>query len=1030
MKRKFSLFVTIVVCLLIAVGILSACNDDSEQDPGAHVHSMELTAAKEATCTEGGNNAYYHCSGCNRYFKDEAGTQETTVEAEVISATGHNWDNGEITTAATCTEEGVMTFTCSNCNKTRTETIPATGHNWNDGDNWNDGEVTAEATCTTDGVMTYTCLDCGETRTETIPATGHNWNDGEVTTAATCTTDGVMTYTCLDCAETKIETIPALGHGTTIIEANAATCTEAGNNAYYHCSRCDKYFKDLEGEEVTTVEAETIPATGHDWNGGEITTAATCTTDGFMTYTCLDCGETKTETIAAAGHDYEETVIAPTCTEKGYTLYECRNCDDSYTDNEVAALGHSMTLTEANAATCTEEGNNAYYHCSRCDKYFKDLEGEEETTVEAETIPATGHNWNGGEITTEATCTTDGVMTYTCLDCGETKTETIAATGHNYVNGECVKCGATEPGYGDEEVYTRVDEDGNESATGDYILFGSYPQTKVTDASIISALGEFDESTWASYGYYISGQVSDHMYYIDKEYNGEKYRGVYFTSYRPNSCGNSSSASNSYQDDNGYVTSTVYWFKYEPIKWLIVEESNGKATLVADLILDSQQYDPAGSNNYAESTIRAWLNETFYNTAFNELQQSIIQTVEVDNSAASTGYSSNQYACENTTDKIFLMSYVEATTWFTRNSAREKQGSDYAKSQGLWVSTSSSFLGNGLYWLRSPRSDSGSGARVVGSDGIFKYYSVRNTFIGVLPALVIELDESEEHIHTMETISATEATCTEEGNNEYYYCSECGKYFAEGLILDWRISTPKDHIIPVTEHDWDNGEVATAATCTTDGEKIYTCLSCGETKTEIIPAGHNYVNGECVNCGATEPIYTRVDEEGNESATGDYILFGSYPQSKVTDASIISALGEFDESTWTSYGYYIGGQVSHYMYYIDKEYNGEKYRGVYFTSYRPDSCGNSSSTLNSYQDNNGYATSTVYWFKYEPIKWLIAEESDGKATLVADLILDSQQYDYEDGSYSKNYAESTIRAWLNETFYSMNYSNRSFRQSR
>ena len=410
--------------------------------------------------------------------------------------------------------------------------------------NWNDGEVTAEATCTTDGVTTYTCLDCGETRTETIPATGHNWNDGEVTTAATCTTDGVMTYTCLDCAETKIETIPALGHGTTIIEANAATCTEAGNNAYYHCSRCDKYFKDLEGEE--------------------------------------------------------------------------------------------------------------------------------ETTVEAETIPATGHNWNTGEVTTEATCTTDGVKTYTCLDCDGTKTETIAATGHNYVNGECVKCGATEPGYGDEEVYTRVDEDGNESATGDYILFGSYPQTKVTDASIISALGEFDESTWTSYGYYISGQVSDHMYYIDKEYNGEKYRGVYFTSYRPNSCGNSSSASNSYQDDNGYVTSTVYWFKYEPIKWLIVEESNGKATLVADLILDSQQYDPAGSNNYAESTIRAWLNESFYNTAFNELQQSIIQTIEVDNSAASTGYSSNQYACENTFDKIFLMSYVEATTWFTRNSAREK----------------------------------------------------------------------------------------------------------------------------------------------------------------------------------------------------------------------------------------------------------------------------------------------------------------------------------------------------------------------
>ena len=596
-----------------------------------------------------------------------------------------------------------------------------------------------------------------------------------------------------------------------IISATEATCTEEGNNEYYYCSECGNYFKDIEGEEETTVEAETIPATGHNWNGGEITTAATCTEDGVMTYTCLDCGETKTETIAAAGHDYEETVIAPTCTEEGYTLYECRNCDDSYTDSEVAALGHYMTLTEAKDATCTEAGNNAYYHCSGCDKYFKDIEGEVETTVEA---------------------------------------EIISATGHNYVNGECLNCGAIEPGYGDEDVYTRVDEDGNESATGEYILFGSYPQTKVTDASIISALGGFDENTWTSYGYFIEGQVSDYMYYIDKEYNGEKYRGVYFTSYRPYNCDNSSSASDSWQDDNGYVTSTVYWFKYEPIKWLIVEESDGKATLVADLILDSQQYDyeankeTYGNNNYAESTIRAWLNESFYNTAFNELQQAIIQTVEVDNSVGSTGYDPNQYACENTADKIFLMSYVDATTWFTSNSAREKQGSDYAKSQGLYVSTSSSYSGNSRYWLRSPYNYYSYSARAVYYDGNLDYsYYVYTSNLGVLPALVIMLGEPAEHIHTMEIISATEATCTEEGNNEYYYCSECGNYFKD--IEGEEETTVESEIIPATGHNWNGGEITTAATCTTDGVMTYTCLDCGETKTETIAAtGHKWDEGE------------------------------------------------------------------------------------------------------------------------------------------------------------------------------------------
>ena len=692
----------------------------------------------------------------------------------------------------------------------------------------------------------------------------------------TCTEDGYVVMACGKCGYTERTVIKARGHNMSAIEAIEATCTEAGNNAYYHCSRCDKYFKDIEGEEETTVEAEIIPATGHNWNGGEITTAATCTTDGVMTYTCLNCSETKTETIAATGHNYEETVIEATCTEEGYTLYECRNCDDSYTDNEAAALGHYMTLTEAKDATCTEAGNNAYYHCSRCDKYFKDIEGEEETTVEA---------------------------------------EIIAATGHNYVNGECVNCGAIEP------IYSRVDEDGNESQTGDYILFGSYPQTKVTDASIISALGGFDESTWTSYGYYIEGQVSDYMCYIDKEYNGEKYRGVYFTSYRPYYCGNSSSASSSYQDDNGYVTSTVYWFKYEPIKWLIAEESDGTVTLVADMILDSQQYDyeankeTFGNNNYAESTIRAWLNKTFYNTAFNEMQQAIIQTTTIDNSVESTGYGSNQYACENTSDKIFLMSYVEADTWFTSDSAREKQGSDYAKSQELCVYKGSSYSGNSYYWLRSPNSDYSYDARVVGYDGSidsYTYVDVDHSYYGVLPALVIELGESAEHIHTMETISATEATCTEEGNNEYYYCSECNKYFKDKAGT--QETTVEAEIIPATGHKWNNGEVTTAATCTTDGVMTYTCLDCGETKTETIAAtGHNYEE-TVIEATCTEEGYTLYECRNCDD---------SYTDNEVAALGHSMTLTEAKDATCTEEGnneYYYCSECNKYF----KDVEGEE----------------------------------------------------------------------------------------------------------
>ncbi len=288
------------------------------------------------------------------------------------------------------------------------------------------------------------------------------------------------------------------------------------------------------------------------------------------------------------------------------------------------------------------------------------------------------------------------------------------------------------------------------SRDGKYVYFGSYPQTKVTNSTLTTSLNSLagalptsgNNQKWTSYGYYISGSVSNYMWYIDVEYSEAKYRGVYFTSYRPYYCTNRSSSSNGYQDDNGYYTSTVYWFKYEPIKWQILEESNGYATILADLALDSQQYDYDGSysNNYANSTIRAWLNDTFYNTAFNDFQKALIQTVTVDNSASSTGSSSNSYACANTNDKVWLLSYTEAfNKYFSSNSERTKKSSDYAKSQGCWTSKISGYEGNCYWWLRSPYFSNSYRAWSVSDDGIYDIYSVYLTNSGVVPALKIKL---------------------------------------------------------------------------------------------------------------------------------------------------------------------------------------------------------------------------------------------------------------------------------------------------
>ena len=85
--------------------------------------------------------------------------------------------------------------------------------------------------------------------------------------------------------------------------------------------------------------------------------------------------------------------------------------------------------------------------------------------------------------------------------------------------------------------------------------------------------------------------AKDYMKYTDIVYDGSKYRGVYFSEYRPCHIGDISSAINSFQDENGYLINTIYWFKYEPILWRVLDPSTG--LIMTESILDSQAY-----NNY------------------------------------------------------------------------------------------------------------------------------------------------------------------------------------------------------------------------------------------------------------------------------------------------------------------------------------------------------------------------------------------------------------------------------------------------
>ena len=299
---------------------------------------------------------------------------------------------------------------------------------------------------------------------------------------------------------------------------------------------------------------------------------------------------------------------------------------------------------------------------------------------------------------------------------------------------------------------------------GDIVEFGSYPQSKVTNSSLVSALNSVSKN-WVSYGYYSgtgcyatdygTGYATmvqgDWMKYADFTYNGTKYRAVTFSQYRPSWTCNPSSAGKTDQDDNGYTPNNIYYFKYEPLKWRVLDPSTG--FVLCESIVDSQAYNNTiyengnywnntehtqYANDYATSSIRAWLNDNFYNTAFSSSQKASILTSELDNKAYDSKYDS-----ETTYDKVFLLSYSEMQNTaygFPANRnpspARQAKGTDYAKCQGLYVEPSS---GCAFQRLRSASSLSEftCGVAIEGYLILDDYWIVLDTGYGVRPALKI-----------------------------------------------------------------------------------------------------------------------------------------------------------------------------------------------------------------------------------------------------------------------------------------------------
>ena len=537
-----------------------------------------------------------------------------------------------------------------------------------------DRNLVDDATCQRKAVYRLVCSICGSLGRETFEygeIAPHNLRE-EKGYDPQCERDG-LTHgkRCINpgCTYTEQEPIPAIGHDMQDVAAKEPTCTEIGWKAYKRCAHyCGK-------------------------------------TEGY-------------EQIEKTGHNLSITVprVEPTCEKWGNEEYKkCSNqgCDYHTEYKDLQALGHDKEWHDPYDATCTEDGyGQSYYICkregcgyvSKSDRYVRKALGhflKHYEAKQADCLPG----WDEYDE-----CQRDG-CDYS------TKVEIPANGKHSYVCDVCTTCNGLNP-----VKYTR---------DGDNIYFGYWPQTCERDENVVAKLNEiagtppFPRDNKGNSYNWESHEGTTYMWQKIVIYNGTKYLGVQMNEYR-------ASGIDALYDKitkNGYYRLNVYWFKYEPIKWRILTTSGNSAFIMSDIALDffSMQPDrksenrdglyatynnstgvPDGTyaNNWEYSFIRRWLNETFYNEVFNDLQKEIIQTTRLDNTARSCnpneypkyyGYAENagknKYAdqCKDTDDKIFLLSLRDITTTeygfkkdvLAEDSARNLKASDFAKFHGV-----------------------------------------------------------------------------------------------------------------------------------------------------------------------------------------------------------------------------------------------------------------------------------------------------------------------------------------------------------
>jgi uncharacterized repeat protein (TIGR02543 family) len=623
--------------------------------------------------------------------------------------------------------------------------------------------------------------------------------------------------------------------------------------------------------------------------------------------------------------------------------------------------------------------------------------------------------------------------------------------------------------------YQRLDGEGNPSKSGNFMLFGEWPQTIKADGVTIPGEGfegtegaPVPETTGPYAGYYAGYDTNDNLVGYYAQVTATPYESNYSFSF-----------SNGTTIENG----TIYYFKVEPIKWRILNHNSltddgDIAFILCESIIANMDYDidedaegdnDTLSNNYKLSSTRKWLANQFYAKAFNSLRKELTEITLVDNSETSTGFSQNQYECEDTRDYVFLPSvkevtnaaygFVEDKNWL--DPARERGITDYSKATGAYDG-----IEKGVWWLRSPANEGDEIQLLNIEDGFVWSVSANRTEVGVVPALRIALRQPDKYMlslgknYNIEGITVSgggnktagelvtiKATTTNPG------CVFDGWYKnnekVENAPAEYTFSMPEDHIryeARWTLNDYDlslgkNFELAGIIT----GEGTYEYRS-KVTVTATTNPGYTFdgwYNNAVKLSG--EPEYTfkmpagdmtyqarwlayqRIDGDGTPNSDGEYILFGEYPQTLKAMGVTIPGEGfegtqdgPVAESQGPYAGYYAGYDDSNNLVGYYEQVTASPYQSGYMFS----------------DGTTEVLSGTIYYFKVEPVKWRILNYSslatDEQAFLLCNSAITNRRWNeiFEGnpgGHYANNYEKSEIRAWLNGEFQATTFS--PFRQA-